>query len=482
MYIKWLQTIGLLSVAVLSVGPARADIDLRVEAHPRTDPIEAFVRVTDGGGSITGLTSADFAVTLDGAPLSTFTFGLPPDQDPTQQVSVVFVIAHTLFWGPAASPIRDAVTDFISQMSVGDYAAVIRFRPNNDDPLSVPLLQSFTRIDGGTGNSTLTDFVTTWYHSIYRTSAMSLFNALTLAVDQFASYAGALPDGPKAIILIGTGADYGSRETQSDVVAHANANRIPIFTIEIGGLITVADTAGPGRTARMASLAADTGANYFAAPDATSIAEAYGTLAGLLGNAYRLAIPPTAVTDCNSHMLEVTSRGQSASFAFTRCDSTPDQFDFADREGVAPRAVVVSNTVTITGIDGPVDITVTGGEYSIGCGSTFTSAPNFILPDDEVCVRHTASAEPNMSTETLLIVGGVPSSFWSSTSAAPPPPPPPPPPVDDRAGGGGGGGATGVFELLLALGALFARRRRGARKVLDGYKARIRFSAIPACI
>ena len=455
MYIRWLRTIELLSVAVLLTGPARADVDLRVESRPNTDPIEAFVRVSDGSGSVSGLTSADFAVTLDGAPLNTFTLALPPDQDPTQKVSVVFVIAHTLFWGPAATPIRDAVTHFIGQMSVGDYAAVIRFSPNIDDPYSHVVVQPFTAIDGGSGTGTLVDFVTTGYHSVSRSSVMSVFDALNLAVDQFASYAGALPDGPKAIIVIGIGEDFDSHATEGDVVAHANANRIPVYAIEVPDYYGL-----PGSPAHMASLASDTGGAYFAAPDATSIAEASGTLAGLLGNAYRLSIPATAVTDCNPHMLEVTSRGQSASFAFTRCDSVPDDIHFTSQMDVAPGAVVVSDTVTITGIESPVDITVTGGEYSIGCGSTFTSAPGFVLPDSEVCVRHTASVDPSTETETLLVVGGVSSSFWSSTSAAPPPPPPPPTPSSTGgSGGGGGGGATGVIELLLALGALFARRR-----------------------
>ena len=456
MNINRLWTIGLFSLAVLLADPARAAIDLRVESRPRTDPIEAFVRVTDGGGSVTGLTRADFAVTLDGAPLNTFTLGLPPDQDPTQKVSVVFIISS---WWSAA---RDAVRDFINQMAVGDQAAIIKFHstrgvdPNIRSP-AYPVLQPFTSVDGGAGTNALISFAADPCN-IYQCFGRVFFewqSAIHRAVDQFVTPPATLPDGPKAIVLIGD--LYGGTGPYSDAMAEANAIGIPIFTVSTSDV-----SADAAATALMTSLAEDTGGHYFPSRTDKAFTAAFVSLAGLLNNAYLLAIPSTAVTDCNLHMLEVRSRGQSASFAFTRCDSTPDDFHFTAREETAPGAVVVSETATITGIESPVSISVTGGEYSIGCGATFTSARGFILPDAGVCVRHRASSDPATGTATVLIIGGVSSSFWSTTSAAPPPPPPPPPPSGGggSGGSGGGGGATGVIELLLSLGALFARRRR----------------------
>jgi len=437
--------IGLLSAWVLSIGPAGAAIDLRVESRPGTDPIEAFVRVAGGSGSVTGLTSADFAVTLDGAPLNTFTFGLPPDQDPTQKVSIVFIIAT------ASSAVRDTVTEFISQMAVGDHAAIIKFKTGfrsvdpDIRPPATAVLQPFTAVDGSDGTNTLIDFAA---NSSFEGGAMFLWT-ISLAVGQFVTPPMTLPNGPKAIVVVGMGRSWRS---QSDVVAHANANGIPIFTVNSRDI-----SADATATALMKSLAEDTGGHYFAAQTGEEITEAFVSLAGLLNNAYRLTIPNIAVTDCNPHMLEVTAQGQSESAAFTRCDTTPENFDFADQTGVARGAVVVSDAVTITGIESPVAITVTGGEYSIGCGSTFTAIPGIILPEAEVCVRHTAASDFSSSPgPTSLIVGGVSGSFWSTTLD-----PPPPPPIGGSGGGsGGGGGATGVVELLLALGALLARRRR----------------------
>lgn len=448
----WLRPLVLLAAAPFFAGPARADIDLRVQSRPTADPIRAFVKVSDGSGSVTGLTSADFAVTIDGNASNTFAFGLPADQDPMQRTSIVFVIDYSRsVQSLVGDAIRDSVTDFINQMAVGDYAAIVKFRISVLEPDLAPVVLPFTQIDQGTGTNMLIDFVADGY----RGGLTGLFDGIALAVDQFVTSPAVLPNGPKAIILIDDGMDLASFETYSHAVAHANGTSVPIFTVGLGDIAAYASA-----TALMESLAEETGGTYIAATDKAQIAAALATITALLHSVYLLTIPPTTVIDCDPHMLEVTSQGQAARIAFTRCDITPDNFYFTDQSGVAPGAVVVSDTVTITGIDSPATVAVTGGEYSIGCGSMFTSAPGFIFPDDEVCVRHTASANRSTSASTMLVVGGVASRFTSTTSAAPPPTSGG---GDNSGSGGGGGGAVGVLELLFGLGALFARKRRYAR-------------------
>ncbi len=377
--------------------------------------------------------------------MNTFTFGLPPDQDPAQRISVVFVLDN----GDFSDAIQGAVRDFINQMVVGDYAAIVKTRYSSDPDLNVQVVQPFTQIDGGTGTSTLIDFVTV----VSREGFPKSLNSLMLAVDQFETLPVASPNGPKAIILVGRGRFDLSTQSLSDVVSRANENSIPIFVVETGD-----NSVAPQATARMTSLAADTGGTHFAAPNEANVAQAYGTLTSLLNNAYRLTIPQTAANDCDLHMLEVTALGQSMSSPFARCDTTPDRFGFTDQINVATGSVVVSDPVMITSIESPTSISVIGGEYSIGCVATFTTS-GFILPNEEVCVRHTTSASVLTSTSTTLTVGGESAMFTSTTSAAPPPPP-----AGGGGGGGvgngGGGGSTGLFELLLALGALFARKGR----------------------
>jgi hypothetical protein len=244
----------------------------------------------------------------------------------------------------------------------------------------------------------------------------------------------------------------GLSETQSDVVARANAKRVPIFTVDFG----LGDEP-PDVALLLTSLADDTGGVYVWGEPDFALAE----VASLLNDAYRLTFPESTVTDCDPHVLEVSVPGladQWASIPFARCDTTPEPFTFDDVIGASPSAVVVSNTVMIAGIKSPVAIKVFDGNYSIGCGETFTSAPGFLYPGDSVCVRHTAAAGYSTQRKSILSVGGVSGTFQSETSVAPPEPthPPPPQPSPQQSSGGG---AAGLVELLLGLGALFAIRR-----------------------
>ena len=98
----------------------------------------------------------------------------------------------------------------------------------------------------------------------------------------------------------------------------------------------------------------------------------------------------------------------------------------------------------------PAHISVITGEYSIGCtAANFTRDPATVDNGDTVCVRHTAAGAYSTQRTTTLTVGGFAAAFTSTTLADP-----------GNGGGGGGGGTTGLFELLLALGALAFSRRR----------------------
>lgn len=131
--------------------------------------------------------------------------------------------------------------------------------------------------------------------------------------------------------------------------------------------------------------------------------------------------------------------GVSANFSSTTivADLTPDAFSLSAQTNAALNTLVTSNTITVSGINGPAVISVTGGEYSVGCTSpAFTTAAGTVSSGQTVCVRHTTSAQNSTSVATTLTIGGVAASFISTTAAAP-------------SGGGGGGGA--IDELLLAV-------------------------------
>jgi glucose/arabinose dehydrogenase len=100
-------------------------------------------------------------------------------------------------------------------------------------------------------------------------------------------------------------------------------------------------------------------------------------------------------------------------------DTTPDQFTFTDQTGVPQSTPIISAPITITGISAPAPISVSGGEYSLGCSANYVSTAGSVSPNQQVCVRQMSAAADNTSTETILTVGGVSATFTSTTGVAP---------------------------------------------------------------
>lgn len=99
-------------------------------------------------------------------------------------------------------------------------------------------------------------------------------------------------------------------------------------------------------------------------------------------------------------------------------DTTPDAFVFVDATDVAINTIIISNAVTIQGINNPSPISITGGEYSID-GAPYTSAPGTITNGQQVTVRHTSSANYETAINTVLNVGGIVDTFSSTTLEEP---------------------------------------------------------------
>ena len=120
----------------------------------------------------------------------------------------------------------------------------------------------------------------------YPGDGTNLLDALELSVNQFLQATPPLPIGPKAIILISDGGENESSATLTDVIALANANSIPIFTIGVGDLDI------GNRKDLMTGLGSETGGQYFPTATDQDIADAYASISILLTHEYLITIPP----------------------------------------------------------------------------------------------------------------------------------------------------------------------------------------------
>ena len=110
-------------------------------------------------------------------------------------------------------------------------------------------------------------------------------------------------------------------------------------------------------------------------------------------------------------------RGGSATDTVNVTDTIPNTFSLADQTDVAQGTLVQSNAFTVTGIDAPAAIGVTGGEYSIDGGS-YTSSPGTVSSGQTVRVRHTSSTNPSATVATVVTIGGISDTFSSTTGPA----------------------------------------------------------------
>jgi hypothetical protein len=131
----------------------------------------------------------------------------------------------------------------------------------------------------------------------------------------------------------------------------------------------------------------------------------------------------TPGTSYTFHVVGYTSALDSAASAnlvasTLATDLVPDPFTIAPKTGVAQSTLTTSDPVTITGINGPVAVTVLVGEWDKNSAGAWTTSAGSVVNNDTVRVRHTSSANVNESVNSTLTVGGVQAVFTSTTAPA----------------------------------------------------------------
>lgn len=108
--------------------------------------------------------------------------------------------------------------------------------------------------------------------------------------------------------------------------------------------------------------------------------------------------------------------GAGGAGALGLLDETPDSFAFGSRTVAVPQAQVVSNSITVSGVDGSTSVFVSGGEVSVN-GGAFTTSDALVRAGDTVALRGTAPSTPGQST-VVVTIGGVQASFSVALVAA----------------------------------------------------------------
>jgi len=97
-----------------------------------------------------------------------------------------------------------------------------------------------------------------------------------------------------------------------------------------------------------------------------------------------------------------------------KADSRPEPFSFATRTDVAPMALIESEAVTISGINGAAPLSIAGGEYSIE-GRAYRRNPGTIRNNEQVRIRVRSSGESSGVASARLVIGGVAGTFTVKT-------------------------------------------------------------------
>ena len=106
---------------------------------------------------------------------------------------------------------------------------------------------------------------------------------------------------------------------------------------------------------------------------------------------------------------------------YKRLETTPDQFSFPTKTGVAISTAVTSDPITVSGITGtssPISITGSVGsnsKYSIN-GATATDAAGTVKNGDKVTVTHTSANALGTVTTSTLTIGNITGTFTSTTA------------------------------------------------------------------
>lgn len=232
--------------------------------------VAAFVTVVDQNGDpVTNLTAADFTL-FEGPtqiPAGNFTAIFADQANIPLSVNVVLDFSRSI-GGPNGDlpdlvAEKDAAVGFISLLLANDEAEITKF--GND----VKLALDFTLADAA-GKQDLEAAINEAFTGDNDGSAV--YDAIIQALQNTALRQ---PNRRKAVVILTDGEDTSSQSTINDVIALANLEGIPVFTIGLGDKLVNFE-------ANLKRIADETGGVFYASATAADLTDIYNQLAETL--------------------------------------------------------------------------------------------------------------------------------------------------------------------------------------------------------
>ena len=140
----------------------------------------------------------------------------------------------------------------------------------------------------------------------------------------------------------------------------------------------------------------------------------------VVNNGDTITVRQTASSSYSTTTVAVlTVGGINKSFSVTTfaADTIPNAFNFMPQANDTLNTPLVSNSITVSGINAPTPISVTGGQYSVN-GGAFTGNAGTVNNGDVVTVQQTSSSAFNTLTAATLSIGSVSAVFDVTTQPA----------------------------------------------------------------
>lgn len=95
-------------------------------------------------------------------------------------------------------------------------------------------------------------------------------------------------------------------------------------------------------------------------------------------------------------------------------DTVPSSFTFTDVTNANISTVYTSNTITVSGINTPTHISISGGTFNVNSGS-YGSTKTTVSNGDVVSIRNTSSGSFSTTVNSVLTIGGVTDTYSITT-------------------------------------------------------------------